>query len=204
MRLKRWMAEANSSFMLALGSSGPDFSLPDAAGMTYPLSEVRGPKGLVVAFICNHCPYVIHLAESLTDFAANCIAHGVGFVAITSNDVERYPADAPDKMAFMQRKYGWDFPYLYDESQAVAKAYGAVCTPDFFLLDANLNLVYSGQYDASRPGSKTPVTGADLHKAISRMLKGESPSPNGRPSNGCSIKWKPGQEPVPTGTEQGQ
>jgi peroxiredoxin len=204
MRLKRLMAEANSSFMLAIGSSGPDFSLPDAAGTIHPLSEVRGPKGLVVAFICNHCPYVVHLAESLTDFAANCIGHGVGFVAINSNDVERYPADAPDKMGAMRRKYRWDFPYLYDESQAVARAYGAVCTPDFFLLDSNLKLVYSGQYDASRPSSKTPVTGVDLHDAMSRMLKGEPPAANPKPSTGCSIKWKPGLEPLPNAPKQEQ
>jgi len=198
------MAEANSSRMLAIGSSAPDFSLPDTAGNNLPLAEVRGPKGLVVAFICNHCPYVVHLAASFSDFAANCIAQGVGFVAINSNDVERYPADAPDKMKSMLRQYRWDFPYLFDEGQAVAHAYGAACTPDFFLFDASLKLVYSGQYDSSRPGSKTPVNGEDLHKAVSGMLKGELPLVNAKPSTGCSIKWKAGNEPRPAGPASGQ
>ena len=190
------MAEVASTGMLHLGASAPDFILPDSAGRLFSLSDVCGPKGVVVAFLCNHCPYVIHLAEALAGFADCCVAKGIGFVAINSNDVTRYPADSPERMKETAKKYSWSFPYLHDESQDVAKAYCAACTPDFYLFDANRSLVYCGQFDSSRPGRPVPVIGSDLHQAITGLLAGESPVANQHPSAGCNIKWKPGNEPT--------
>ena len=159
------------------------------------LADVRGPKGLAVAFLCNHCPFVLHLARELGTFAATCEAKGVGFVGINANDVSRYPADSPEKMREMVTKYDWTFPYLYDESQATAQAYRAACTPDFYLFDADLRLTYCGQFDDSRPNNGKPVTGASLRAAVDALLKQQPPLARQQPSTGCSIKWKPGNEP---------
>ncbi|MCE9517989.1 MAG: thioredoxin family protein [Verrucomicrobia bacterium] len=191
------MAEVASTRTLSLGSPSPIFTLPDAAGHPFSLNDVRGPKGLVVAFLCNHCPFVIHLATALADFADTCLAKGVGFVGINSNDVTRYPADNPEKMREMQRTYHWSFPYLHDESQAVARSYFAACTPDFYLFDENLKLTYCGQFDDSRPNNGKPVTGDSLRSAVTAMLAQLPPISPQRPSSGCSIKWKPGIEVPP-------
>lgn len=190
------MAEVPSTRSLSLGSAAPAFSLPNGRGEVLTLQDVRGPRGLVVAFVCNHCPFVLHLANELGIFAATCEAKGVGFVGISSNDVERYPADGPEKMLEMSAKYGWTFPYLYDETQEVAQAYYAACTPDFYVFNDKLELTYCGQYDASRPKNGLPVTGEDLRAAVDAVLKGEPPVPTQRPSTGCNIKWKPGVEPA--------
>lgn len=189
------MAEVPSTLSMELGALAPDFKLPDATGQFISRDEVRGPKGLVVTFLCNHCPFVIHLARELGVFAATCEAKGIGFVGINSNDIARYPADSPDKMIEMAKLHGWNFPYLLDESQSVAQAYRAACTPDFYLFDADLRLTYCGQFDDSRPGNSKPVTGADLRLGVQSVLsRGIPPSPQ-RPSTGCNIKWKPGNEP---------
>lgn len=189
------MAEVASTRTLPHGSACPEFSLPDASGHALTLNDVRGPKGLVVAFLCNHCPFVVHLAPALADFADNCLAKGVGFVGINSNDVVRYPADRPEKMHEMQRIHHWSFPYLHDDTQAVAHAYFAACTPDFYLFDDSMKLTYCGQFDDSRPGNGRPVTGASLASAITAMLAKLPPVSPQYPSSGCSIKWKPGNEP---------
>jgi len=190
------MAEVPSTRMLTVGTPAPEFSLPDVDGTLLSLSDVRGPKGLVVAFICNHCPYVLHLAPTLRDFADNSIAKGVGFVAINSNDVTRYAADSPEKMKEVANSLGWEFPYLYDESQATAKAYCAACTPDFYVFDGDLKLTYCGQFDSTRPGRPATVTGADLRQAVERVLRGGPPLEEQTHSTGCSIKWKSGNEPA--------
>ncbi len=189
------MAEVPSTRILPLGAQAPDFSLPDTEGEMLTLADVKGPKGLVVAFLCNHCPFVIHLAQEIGVAAATFEAKGVGFVGISSNDIAKYPADGPDKMGEMRKKYGWTFPYLYDASQAVAKDYVAACTPDFYVFDENLALTYCGQFDSSRPKNGLPVTGEDLRKAVEAVIKGEPPLAPQRPSTGCNIKWKPGNEP---------
>lgn len=191
------MAEVSSSFVLPLGSAAPEFELPDPAGRLVTLDDARGPNGLLVMFVCNHCPFVIHLADALAAFAAECERAGVGVVAINANDIENYPADAPDKMAAFAASRGWSFPYLFDADQSVAKAYAAACTPDFYLFDGALRLFYCGQFDGSRPRNGKPVTGDDLRAALNAMLAGEpAPAPQ-LPSSGCNIKWKPGQEPEP-------
>lgn len=186
----------NSTRSLALGATAPDFCLPDAAGRDHWLSEVRGPAGLVVAFVCNHCPFVVHLANALGNFAREAAAQGVGFVAINSNHAERYPADAPDKMPSFASEHGWEFPYLVDTDQSVAQAYFAACTPDFYLFDAQLRLTYCGQFDASRPRNGMLPTGETLRAAMKAMLAGEAPLSSQPPSSGCNIKWKPGNEPA--------
>lgn len=190
------MAEVPSTRILPLGAVAPEFELADAAGQTFTLDDVRGPRGLLVMFVCNHCPFVIHLAPALAEFARELDALGVGVVAINANDVERYPADAPDKMLAFAREQGWSFPYLLDADQSVAHAYVAACTPDFYLFDGELKLAYCGQFDGSRPRNATPVTGADLREAVRRMLAGEPPLAEQRPSSGCNIKWRPGNEPA--------
>ncbi len=189
------MAEVPSTFILPPGAPAPDFSLPDVLGEVQTLADVRGPKGLVVAFLCNHCPFVLHLAKDLALFAETCEAKGVGFVGISSNDVSRYPADSPEKMRDMVKTHGWTFPYLYDESQAVAHAYCAACTPDFSVFDAELKLTYCGQFDDSRPKNGKPITGESLRAAVEAVLKSEPPLAHQQPSTGCNIKWKPGNEP---------
>ncbi|HRQ90279.1 MAG TPA: thioredoxin family protein [Bacteroidia bacterium] len=189
------MAEVPSTFQLAPGSLAPAFALADAEGTVHtPASLVEGRRGLLVAFVCNHCPYVVHLADSLGQFAEEIAGKGVATVAITSNDTDRYPADAPERMPEFAAAHGWRFPYLHDATQEVALAYAAACTPDFYLFDEELKLVYAGQYDDSRPGRGTP-TGDDLAKAVSDLLSGLPTPEPWYPSTGCNIKWKPGNEP---------
>ncbi|NNE29532.1 MAG: thioredoxin family protein [Saprospiraceae bacterium] len=179
------------STMLALGTKAPSFELPDTiSGNTYKLADLASDKATVVMFICNHCPYVIHVNEELVRLAKEYQEKGVSFVAISSNDVERYPMDGPDKMAIHAEKEGYPFPYLYDESQEVAKAYDAACTPDYYLFDGEQNLAYRGRLDDSRPGSGMPLTGKDLRQALDQVLSGEKPGEKQYPSAGCGIKWK--------------
>lgn len=188
------MAEVLSTFELRYGDNAPGFSLPDAWKREFSLRDVAGEGGTVVVFACNHCPFVIHLAKELGVMAKEAAEHGVNTVAINSNDLEKYPQDGPEPMKDFAKEYGWDFPYLIDRTQMVAKSFGAACTPDFFLFDAEGRMVYAGQFDGSRPGSGIPATGADLRAAIGKMLAGEVPE-KGIPSSGCNIKWKPGNEP---------
>lgn len=187
------MAEA--SFMLDLGTRAPDFSLADPNGNRITRDGAGGEHGLLVAFVCNHCPYVKHIGRELGLLTQRWASRGLGIVGINSNDADAYPDDAPSEMLVAARSWGWDFPYLVDESQGVAKAYRAACTPDFLLFDADLHLVYRGQFDASRPSSDTPVTGEDLSNAVNALIVGEPISHDQAPSMGCSIKWKPGNEP---------
>jgi peroxiredoxin len=183
------------STMLPLGTPAPDFSLVNVDGRTVSLADFRGKPALVVIFLCNHCPFVKHLADELAAFASEYIAKGVGVVGISSNDVANYPADSPEQMVAEAEARGYAFPYLYDETQEVAKAYRAACTPDFYLFDGDQKLVYRGQFDDSRPDSGKPVTGADLRAAVDAVLAGKSPSVDQRASLGCNIKWAPGNEP---------
>ncbi len=179
------------STMLALGTPAPDFSLPDAvSGGTVSLGDFKGNKALVVMFICNHCPYVKHVADELAAIGRDYGDRGVGLVAISSNDVANYPDDSPDKMKAEAEARGYTFPYLFDDDQSVAKAYDAACTPDFYVFDADQKLAYRGQLDDSRPNSGQPVTGADLRTAIDALLAGDQPSDDQKPSMGCNIKWK--------------
>jgi peroxiredoxin len=184
------------SAMLPLGTPAPDFELPDPAGRRTGLADFQDFEGLVVAFICNHCPYVVHIRERLVALAREYQDRGIGFVAINANDIQAYPADAPHRMAELARELDMPFPYLYDQDQQTAKAFGAVCTPDFYLFDAHRRLVYRGQFDDSRPGSGQPVTGKDLRDAMDALLAHRPVSPDQKPSVGCSIKWKPGNEPA--------
>lgn len=189
------MAEVKSTFSLRPGDAAPDFELPAPDGGRHGLRDLRGSAGLVLVFACNHCPFVVHLADALGGFADEMRAEGVATVAINSNDIERFPADGPERMADFAAEHGWNFPYLVDETQEVAKSYGAACTPDFFLFDHELRLFYAGQFDPSRPrGSESP-TGADLRDAVKRMLAGGEPPLRPFTSSGCNIKWKPGNEP---------
>ncbi len=184
------------STMLPLGTTAPDFRLPDTvSGKTIALADFAVAPALLVAFICNHCPFVEHIRAGLAQLGREYQVRGVAIVAISSNDVGTHPQDGPAKMAAEARTAGYTFPYLYDETQAVAKAYRAACTPDFFLFDTSRRLVYRGQLDDSRPGSRLPVTGADLRAAIEAVLAGKAASPNQKPSIGCNIKWKPGKAP---------
>jgi len=184
-----------ASTMLPLGTQAPEFSLPDVDGSTVSLNDFAEAPALLVIFMCNHCPYVIHVADELARLAKEYRQRGVAVVGISSNDVANYPADSPEKMAEEARKRGYTFPYLYDETQQVAQAYGAACTPDFFLFDAGLRLAYRGQMDDSRPDSGIPVTGRDLRAALDAVLAGETPAEEQKPSLGCNIKWKRGNEP---------
>lgn len=183
------------STMLPLGTPAPEFSLVNVDGRTVSLADFRGKPALVVIFLCNHCPFVKHLADELAAFASAYIAKGIGVVGISSNDVANYPADSPEQMVAEAEARGYEFPYLYDETQEVAKAYRAACTPDFYLFDGDQKLVYRGQFDDSRPDSGKPVTGADLRAAVDAVLAGKQPSADQRASLGCNIKWKPGNEP---------
>ncbi|MCW8828047.1 MAG: thioredoxin family protein [Gammaproteobacteria bacterium] len=183
------------STMLELGTPAPDFSLPEpATGKTISLRDSAGSP-LVVVFICNHCPYVLHIAAKLAEVAKEFQQRGVEFVAINSNDVANYLDDSPEKMPAFSEKFGLTFPYLFDETQVVASAYRAACTPDFYLFDADHRLVYRGQFDDARPRSDTPVTGADLGEAINALLANRPPLDGQKPSLGCNIKWRPGNEP---------
>jgi len=183
------------STMRALGSAAPDFRLPEPlSGRQLGLSDFSG-QALLLIFTCNHCPFVLHILDELVRVLKPYQAQGLAVLAINANDVTRYPDDAPDKMVQLAQQRGFSFPYLYDETQAVARAYQAACTPDFFLYDAAQQLVYRGQFDDARPGNGVPVTGQDLRAAIEAVLAGRTPVPEQRPSLGCNIKWKPGHEP---------
>jgi peroxiredoxin len=182
--------------MLPLGTAAPPFALPDTlSGKTVALKDIAPSPALLVAFICNHCPYVKHILDGLVAFGRELGPQGVSIVAISSNDAESHPADGPVEMARIAKLKGFTFPYLYDESQDVAKAYQAVCTPDFFLFDRDRRLAYRGQFDGSRPGGRIPVSGADLRAAADALLQGRPVPTEQTPSVGCSLKWKPGQEP---------
>ena len=183
------------STMLALGTTAPDFSLVNVDGKIVSLSDCQGAPALLVIFMCNHCPFVIHVADGLAQLAREYSERGVAIVGINSNDVANYPADSPEQMVAEAEERGYMFPYLYDETQEVAKAYQAACTPDFYLFDAEQKLVYRGQMDASRPDSGIPVTGEDLRQALDAVLAGQAPSSDQTPSIGCNIKWKAGNEP---------
>jgi peroxiredoxin len=181
--------------MLPLGTKAPPFSLVNVNGRTVSLDDFKNAPALLVVFMCNHCPYVKHLADALAQFSSEYIAKGLAVVGINSNDVANYPADSPERMVAEAEDRGYQFPYLYDETQEVAKAYRAACTPDFFLFDKNRQLVYRGQFDSTRPDSGTQATGEDLRAAVDAVLAGKKPSENQRPSIGCNIKWKPSNEP---------
>ena len=178
------------SSMLPLGITAPDFSLPDIRGNKVSLNDFQDAPALLVIFMCNHCPFVIHVREKLVELVKKYQQAGVAVVAINSNDVENYPEDSPAKMAEYAHKYGYTFPYLYDQTQEVARSYDAACTPDFFLFDKERSLVYRGQMDDSRPNSGIPVTGTDLTAAIEALLAGKEVPPDQKPSMGCNIKWK--------------
>jgi len=182
--------------MLPLGTPAPSFALPDTVtGRSVAIGDFAASPLLLVAFMCNHCPFVKHILDGFVAFAREFGARGVAVVAISSNDITSHPDDAPVEMARIARMKDFTFPYLYDESQEVAKAYQAVCTPDFFLFDRERKLAYRGQFDASRPGGRIAVTGADLRAACEALLGGKPVTQDQIPSIGCSIKWKPGQEP---------
>lgn len=183
------------STMLPLGTPAPDFSLPDYDGNTVSLADFADAAGLLVVFMCNHCPFVIHLQEELARFAKECQDRNVAVVAINANDIANYPDDAPSKMKERAQEIGFTFPYLYDSSQEVAKAYSAACTPDFFLFDRAKRLFYRGQFDDTRPDSGKNPSGADLRRAVDALLAGEKPPEPQIPSAGCNIKWKAGSAP---------
>ena len=179
------------SNMLDLGTKAPNFTLPNAVdAKVYSFSDVQGKRGTVVMFICNHCPYVMHVFDGIASLANDYMKQGFGFVAISSNDVENYPDDSPELMKKTAEEQGFNFPYLYDESQDVAKAYDAACTPDFYLFNAEMSLVYRGQMDNSRPKNNIPVTGNDLRAALDALLTGTPIDSFQKPSLGCNIKWK--------------
>lgn len=182
---------ATPSTMMPLGTVAPDFNLPDTVSENeLSLGDIRGEKATVVMFICNHCPYVKHIDEELVNVANEYMPKGVSFVAISSNDVDNYPEDAPELMQKTAQQLGYPFPYLYDESQAVAKAYDAACTPDFFIFDKELKCAYRGQFDDSRPKNGKPVTGKDLRAALDNIIAGKPVTIDQIPSIGCNIKWK--------------
>jgi peroxiredoxin len=183
--------------MLPLGTAAPDFALRDVTtGKTLKLADCSSKKALVVMFICNHCPYVKHVEDGLTAFARDYAARDVAIVAISSNDAETHPDDAPEKLAATAKSRGWKFAYLYDQAQSVAQSYTAACTPDFFVFDAQRKLAYRGQFDASRPNSGIAVTGADLRAALDALLAGKPVASLQKPSLGCNIKWRAGNEPA--------
>jgi peroxiredoxin len=184
-----------ASTMLPLGTKAPAFSLPNVDGKTVSLSDFAGKSGLVVMFICNHCPFVKHLRSALAEFGREYQAQGLGVVAISSNDITTHPADSPALMVEEAKSAGYTFPYLYDADQSVAMAYKAACTPDFYVFNREMSLVYRGQFDSSRPSNGQPITGADLRKACDAVLLGQPPLPEQRPSIGCNIKWTAGKEP---------
>lgn len=184
------MAQTPSN-MMPLGTQAPEFTLPDAvSGKHLSLHDHKGEYATVIMFICNHCPFVKHIEDELVKLGQEYPAKGVGLIAISANDVENYPEDSPEKMKQLAESLGYNFPYLYDETQAVAKAYDAACTPDFYIFNENLECVYRGQLDDSRPGNNIPVTGTDLRHALNSILFGNQISPDQKPSVGCNIKWK--------------
>jgi len=179
------------SNMMELGTKAPDFTLPDTvSGKSISFNDIKSEQATVVMFICNHCPYVIHVNPEIVRLAKDYQVKNVGFVAISSNDVNNYPQDGPKAMKELAAEQGYTFPYLYDESQEVAKAYDAACTPDFYVFDSEDKLVYRGRLDGSRPGNSIPLTGEDLRAALDAVLAGESVSEKQYPSAGCNIKWK--------------
>ena len=188
------------STMLELGTPAPDFTLPntnpDHGGDTVSLSDFKGADALLVIFMCNHCPYVVHIRDALRDLVKEYQARGVAAVAVSANDVTTHPDDSPDKMTQEARTHGFTFPYLYDESQAVAQAYQAACTPDFFVFDGDGKLYYRGRFDKATPGNQEPVDGADLRAALDAVLAGQPAPGEQLPSMGCNIKWKSGGEPA--------
>ena len=184
------------STMVPLGTAAPEFSLPDPSGTIVSLNDFQGSKAYLIAFICNHCPYVKHVRKELAAIGRDYQAKGATVIAINSNDVANYPDDSPAKMKEEVQIAGYTFPYLYDETQDVAKAYKAACTPDFYVYDGDKKLVYRGQMDDSRPGSSAPVTAEDLRAALDAVLSGTAASIEQKPSVGCNIKWKPGAEPA--------
>ena len=183
------------STMLSLGTQAPDFSLPATDGRTVSLADFAGAPALLVVFMCNHCPFVKHVAAGLASLARDYQAKGAAVVGISSNDVKGHPDDSPEKMKQEVKARGYTFPYLYDQDQSVAKAYRAACTPDFYVFDADHKLAYRGQMDASRPDSGIPVTGADLRAALDAVLAKKPVPKDQKPSIGCNIKWTPGNEP---------
>ena len=190
---------AHISTMEKLGITAPCFSLPNLNAVvkeqTVSLETFEEYPALLVVFICNHCPYVVHIRDSFVSFVSEYHEKGLGVVAISSNDVESYPDDSPEQMTEDAAKYSYPFPYLFDESQEIAKAYRAACTPDFFLYDRKRTLVYRGQYDSSRPKSSEPVTGEDLRNATNALIQNSIIQTEQKPSMGCNIKWKKGSEP---------
>jgi len=183
------------STMLPLGTAAPSFELPDTDGRLVSLADFQDRPALLVVFMCNHCPYVKHIRAGLAQLARDYLPRGVAIVGINSNDAARYPEDSPANMARVAREAGYTFPYLYDATQAVAKAYKAACTPDFYLFDQQRRLVYRGQFDSSRPGNGVLVTGKDLRMALDAVLQGRPVPAQQTPSIGCNIKWRPGNEP---------
>jgi peroxiredoxin len=189
------MAETPSR-MIELGTTAPDFLLPDAvSGQTVSLKTFEGKRALLVMFICPHCPFVKHVQNELANVGRDYAERDIGIVAISSNDAESYPEDSPPRLKEMAERLDFRFPFCYDESQEIARAYGAACTPDFFLFDAARSLVYRGQLDDSRPRNGVPVTGIDLRRAMDAVLANLPVNENQKPSIGCNIKWKPGNEP---------
>ncbi len=186
---------ATASTMLPLSTRAADFRLPDTRGKMVSLSDFDDDEALVVVFMCNHCPFVKHVIDDFVDLAKEYRSRGAAFVAISSNDAATYPDDRPELMARLAKQKGFTFPYLYDETQQVAKAYHAACTPDFYVFDKDRELVYRGQMDDSRPGNGVPVTGEDLRAALDAVLEGEPVPGEQRPSMGCNIKWKSGSAP---------
>ncbi len=179
------------SNMLPLGTTAPDFSLIDTvSGKMISFNDIKGETATVIMFICNHCPFVIHVNEQLIKLANDYKNNGIGFAAISSNDVENYPQDSPELMKKLAEELSYPFPYLYDETQEVAKVYDAACTPDFYIFDSDLKLVYRGQLDASRPGNDKPINGKDIRNALDAVLSGNEVDQNQIPSMGCNIKWK--------------
>lgn len=183
------------SRMLSLGTQAPAFSLPDANGKPVSLADFADAKALVVVFMCNHCPFVKHLRGGLAKLGRDCAEKGMAMVGINSNNYEQYPDDSPDRMRSEANVYGYEFPYLVDAEQSVAKAYQAACTPDFFVFDGEQKLVYRGQFDDSRPGNEIAVTGKDVYAVLGAVLEGKAVAEEQKPSMGCNIKWKPGNEP---------
>ncbi len=184
-----------NSTMLPLGTQAPDFRLPDPTGQIVSRDDLKGAPALLVIFMCNHCPYVKHIRSGLASMTSEYREKGMAVVGISANDVDTHPADSPAKMAEEARSAGYTFPYLYDESQEIAKAYRAACTPDFFLFDADQKLVYRGQMDDSRPENGLPVTGSDLRAAMDAILAGQPIAAEQKSSIGCNIKWKSGNAP---------
>lgn len=184
------------STMLPLGTPVPEFRLPDPEGNLHGPADVADAEALLVTFVCNHCPYVQHIAPRLGELTQTWAEQGLAVIGVSSNDIEAHPDDAPEHMTTFAQKSGWSFPYVFDETQEVAQAFRAACTPDFFLFDRDRRLVYRGQFDGARPKNDAPVTGEDLDRAVRSVLAGEPVPEDQTPSIGCNVKWKPGNEPV--------